>query len=72
MPVRSSLAEQLTTAIADLEPVARPLVLVGSDSGAAAIAALVARAETSAAWWPQAVMLAGAARVRRPWSAQLG
>jgi alpha-beta hydrolase superfamily lysophospholipase len=56
-----SLAEQLTEAIADLEsaaPIVRPLVLIGSDSGAAAIGALVARAETSAAWWPQAVVLA--------------
>lgn len=41
----------------------RPLVLVGSDLGAAGVAALLATASTTAAstagWWPQAVVLAG-------------
>lgn len=37
----------------------RPLVLLGADSGAVAIAALVARADTTAPWWPDAVVLAG-------------
>ncbi|SDJ39707.1 Lysophospholipase, alpha-beta hydrolase superfamily [Frankineae bacterium MT45] len=57
-----SLGEQITGAIAELEsagPLAHPLVLVGSDSGAAAIAALLTRAESTLAWWPQAVVLAG-------------
>ncbi len=53
------LADQITEAIADLEPAVQPLVLVGSDSGAAALAALVARAHSAAIWWPQAVVLAG-------------
>jgi alpha-beta hydrolase superfamily lysophospholipase len=55
------LAEQIAEAITELEvgaPVVRPLVLIGSDSGAALLAALVARSQTSAAWWPQAVVLA--------------
>jgi alpha-beta hydrolase superfamily lysophospholipase len=57
------LAGQVTEAISDLEtsgPLARPLVLIGSDSGAAALGALVARTQaSSASWWPQAVVLAG-------------
>jgi alpha-beta hydrolase superfamily lysophospholipase len=57
-------AGQLVDALADLEaddtdPLVRPLVLAGSDSGALAIAALVARAERSAPWWPQGAVLAG-------------
>jgi alpha-beta hydrolase superfamily lysophospholipase len=56
------LAAQITEAIADLEssgPLARPLVLIGSDSGAAALGAVVARTQaSSASWWPQAVVLA--------------
>lgn len=55
------LAGRINAAVADLEsagPLVRPLVLVGSDSGAAALAALVARAQTSARWWPQAVVVA--------------
>ncbi|MDT4907238.1 MAG: hypothetical protein QOI69_479 [Pseudonocardiales bacterium] len=57
------LAEQIAGAIADLElsgPIVRPLVLIGVDSGAAALGALVARTQaSSASWWPQAVVLAG-------------
>lgn len=56
------LAAQIAEATVDLEasaPIARPLVLIGSDSGAAALGALVARTQaSSAAWWPQAVVLA--------------
>jgi alpha-beta hydrolase superfamily lysophospholipase len=54
------LAEQIAEAITELEVGAAvgPLVLIGSDSGAALLAALVARGQTSAAWWPQAVVLA--------------
>jgi alpha-beta hydrolase superfamily lysophospholipase len=49
--------EALTQAV-DEEPV-HPVVLIGSDTGAAVIAALVARNEPDAGWWPAAVVLAG-------------
>jgi pimeloyl-ACP methyl ester carboxylesterase len=49
-------AAALTQAVDD--PV-RPLVLIGSDTGAAVIAALVARTARDAVWWPEAVVLAG-------------
>jgi pimeloyl-ACP methyl ester carboxylesterase len=60
------LGAQIASAIGELEssgPVARPLVLIGSDLGAAAVGAVVARAQTSPAltdepWWPEAVVLA--------------
>jgi alpha-beta hydrolase superfamily lysophospholipase len=59
------LAAQLAGAVAGISadgPV-RPLVLVGSDTGAAALAALVARSATppggpATPWWPQALVLA--------------
>jgi alpha-beta hydrolase superfamily lysophospholipase len=59
------LAAQLAGAVAGISadgPV-RPLVLVGSDTGAAALAALVARSVTQSGtpdtpWWPQALVLA--------------
>jgi alpha-beta hydrolase superfamily lysophospholipase len=61
------LAQQVSDAIADLEssgPIARPLVLIGADTGAVALGALAARVQYSpdlmeSAWWPQAVVLAG-------------
>lgn len=66
------LAEELTAAVDGL---ARPLVLVGSDAGAAAIAALVADADTTATWWPEAIVLAGlpgrARSVTGDWDAEL-
>jgi alpha-beta hydrolase superfamily lysophospholipase len=37
----------------------RPLVIVAADSGAAAVAALLARGDRLASWWPDAVVLAG-------------
>ncbi|MCW2498199.1 alpha/beta hydrolase [Jatrophihabitans sp.] len=55
------LTAQITEAITAIEaagPLVAPLVLVGSDSGAATVAALVARNEPTAAWWPRAVALA--------------
>jgi alpha-beta hydrolase superfamily lysophospholipase len=54
------LADRLADVLAGIAdgPV-RPLVLVGSDLGAAAIAALLADGDPGAAWWPQAVVLAG-------------
>jgi alpha-beta hydrolase superfamily lysophospholipase len=58
------LADRLADAVAgvaDGQPggLVRPLVLVGSDLGAAGIAALLADGDQDAAWWPQAVVLAG-------------
>ena len=58
----------------------RPLVLVGSDTGAAAVAALVARSVTHCGtpdtpWWPQALVLAAlpgyAARQAGSWDEEL-
>jgi TAP-like protein len=50
-------------------------VLVGSDLGAAGIAALLARPDPDSAWWPQAVMLPGlpghGARAGGGWDAEL-
>ncbi|WP_219464666.1 alpha/beta hydrolase, partial [Nonomuraea rhizosphaerae] len=37
----------------------RPLVLAGSDQGAAGLGALLAAASPAAPWWPQAAVLAG-------------
>jgi alpha-beta hydrolase superfamily lysophospholipase len=61
---RRELAARLAEAVAEISAEAadglvRPLVLVGSDLGAAAIAALVADGGPGAGWWPQAVVLAG-------------
>ncbi|WP_101832188.1 alpha/beta hydrolase [Frankia canadensis] len=54
------LADALSAAVTGIgDGPARPLVLVGADSGAAALAALVATAPPDAAWWPDAVVLAG-------------
>jgi alpha-beta hydrolase superfamily lysophospholipase len=54
----SGTAAALTAAVEDLDPV-RPLVLAGADTGAAVLAALLARPALDAAWWPEAVVLAG-------------
>jgi len=66
-------AEALAAAVDDLTH--RPLVLVGADSGAAAIAALLGRADHDAVWWPDAVVLAGlpgrGAGVTGGWSEEL-
>ncbi|MBV1851329.1 FAD-dependent oxidoreductase [Catellatospora tritici] len=53
-------ATVLTDAVKGLgdEPVT-PLVLLGADTGAAAVANLVARSGPEAPWWPAAVVLAG-------------
>ena len=65
------LAEVLASAVS----LPRPLVLVGADSGAAAVAALVAHGDTGAPWWPDAVVLAGlpgyAAAVTGDWHSEL-
>jgi pimeloyl-ACP methyl ester carboxylesterase len=59
--VASDLSEELSAALADLGPeFPRPLVLVGADASAAVAAALVATtSDTSAVWYPDAVVLAG-------------
>jgi alpha-beta hydrolase superfamily lysophospholipase len=53
----------------------RPLVLAGSDLGAAGIAALLARPDQDFAWWPQAAVLAGlpghGTRAGGEWDAEL-
>jgi len=55
----AALAAALDAAVAGIPDLARPLVLVGADTGAAAVGALVAGPPRSAAWWPDAVVLAG-------------
>ena len=58
------LARKLSDAVEGVasgtpDGVTRPLVLVGSDLGAAGIAALLTRPDRDSAWWPQAAVLAG-------------
>lgn len=50
-------AHELTVAATGTAPV-RPLILLGADIGALTIAALAARGEVSAPWWPDALVLA--------------
>jgi alpha-beta hydrolase superfamily lysophospholipase len=75
-------AAQLADAVAGTgaDGPVRPLVLVGSDTGAAAVAALVARSVTQPGtpdlpWWPQALVLAAlpgyAARQPGSWDDEL-
>ncbi|WP_036506700.1 alpha/beta hydrolase [Nocardioides sp. URHA0020] len=54
----SALGDAVESA-ASLDGLARPLVVVASDSGAAAVAALLARGDRLSSWWPDAVVLAG-------------
>lgn len=78
----ASLAAALSAALASPEAdLAKPLVIVGSDTGAAALAALVARATVGGsteplAWWPDALVLAalpsyGSHEVGSDWDAEL-
>lgn len=58
------LDRTLSEAVAGLaaetaDSLVRPLVLAGADLGAAGLAALLARADPGASWWPQALVLAG-------------
>ncbi len=53
------LAAAVAAASEEFSGLVRPLVLVGADQSAAGIAALTARADPSALWWPQGVVLAG-------------
>jgi alpha-beta hydrolase superfamily lysophospholipase len=53
------LVGELSAAVVDLgKELTRPLVLVGTDASAAALAALVAGSHPDAPWWPDAVILA--------------
>jgi alpha-beta hydrolase superfamily lysophospholipase len=76
----AELAQKLSAAVDGLasdapDGLARPLVLIGSDLGAAGIAALLTRPDPDAAWWPQAAVLAGlpgrGARAGGGWEAEL-
>ncbi|MEU6721140.1 alpha/beta hydrolase [Nonomuraea sp. NPDC046802] len=63
-PFLDALARRLSEAVDGIaaetsDGLPRPLVLVGSDLGAAGLAALLAGASPTAAWWPQAAVLAG-------------
>ncbi len=57
-PVDGRLADRLSEAVDGIDPV-RPLVLLGADTGAAAVTALVASRAEDAPWWPEAVIAAG-------------
>ncbi|PPK66657.1 alpha/beta hydrolase [Actinokineospora auranticolor] len=65
----------LDDAVADAADLPRPLVLLGADSGAAAIAALLEAHDSTAPWWPEAVVLAGlpgrAAGLEGGWDTEL-
>lgn len=52
-------AAALAAAVAGIPELVHPLVLVGADAGAAAVGALVSATAPGAAWWPDAVVLAG-------------
>ncbi|MFI7230418.1 alpha/beta hydrolase [Nonomuraea angiospora] len=63
-PFLDALARRLSEAVDGIAAEApdglpHPLVLVGSDLGAAGLAALLAGPFSAAAWWPQAAVLAG-------------
>ncbi|MGD0240421.1 MAG: hypothetical protein ABSB59_08850 [Streptosporangiaceae bacterium] len=54
------LAQGLALQVEDIgDELGRPLVLLGSDLGAAGITALLADVVPGAVWWPQAAVLAG-------------
>jgi alpha-beta hydrolase superfamily lysophospholipase len=56
----SRLADELNRAASDFrDELVRPLTLVGADASAATLGALVAQGSPEAAWWPDAVVLAG-------------
>jgi alpha-beta hydrolase superfamily lysophospholipase len=78
----ASLDAALLAALASLEvDLTKPLALVGSDTGAATLAALVARGTAGGstelpAWWPDALVLAslpgyGSHEVSSDWDAEL-
>ncbi|MBM7774942.1 alpha-beta hydrolase superfamily lysophospholipase [Actinokineospora baliensis] len=52
--------DRFAAELADSLPeLVRPLVLLGADTGAAVVEALLERHDTTAAWWPEAAVLAG-------------
>jgi alpha-beta hydrolase superfamily lysophospholipase len=53
------LADALNAALSGLDELVRPLILIGADSSAAAVAALVAGQASGDDWWPDALVLAG-------------
>jgi alpha-beta hydrolase superfamily lysophospholipase len=54
------LAARLSASVGEFgDALARPLVLVGADASAAALAALMATADRGTGWWPDAIVLAG-------------
>ncbi|GAA4118182.1 hypothetical protein GCM10022415_16760 [Knoellia locipacati] len=58
----TAFADRLETDVdgtASSAEVVHPLVLVGADTGALAVTALVAEERLDASWWPDAVVLAG-------------
>jgi alpha-beta hydrolase superfamily lysophospholipase len=71
------LGDALSTALDGIDgDLVRPLVLVGADICAAALAALVANETPAAAWWPDAVVLAalpgyGAHEIEGGWESEL-
>jgi alpha-beta hydrolase superfamily lysophospholipase len=74
------LARKLSDAVESVangtpDGLTRPLVLVGSDLGAAGIAALLTRPDPDSGWWPQAAVLAGlpgpGTRAGGDWDAEL-
>jgi alpha-beta hydrolase superfamily lysophospholipase len=73
----NDLDAALTAALPDsATDTAKPLVLVGADTGAATLAALVARGPTDASWWPDALVLAslpgyGPHNIASDWNAEL-
>lgn len=74
----ASLDAALSAALASLlvEPI-KPLVLVGADTGATTLAALVARSPVSGstdlpAWWPDALVLASPPALAATWPVATG
>ena len=59
LPRLATVLTEAVDGLASQADVVRPLVLVGADAGAAAVAALVDRDDVTATWWPEAVILAG-------------
>lgn len=66
LPVESAttairqLSHSLAMALTDLDgELVRPLVLVGTDTSAATLSALVSQQSPDSLWWPDAVVLAG-------------
>lgn len=67
--------DQAVTGATTEGDVIHPLVLIGADTGAVAISALVAEPRLGSTWWPDAVVLAGlpgtAASTATTWEEQL-